>query len=68
MMMLVDLTDTRNALHRCLVTDVAAQRVTRVGRVYDDAAAPDDLNGLTNQARLRVLGMNLEKLARHDET
>ena len=39
MMARIDLTNHAHALHRRLVADMAAQRVTGVGRIHDDAAA-----------------------------
>src|SRR6185369_3907890 len=64
-MMLVGLADARDALHRLLVADVAAERVAGVRRVHDDAALTDQGHRLPYEARLRVLGVDLEITAGH---
>src|SRR5581483_4537696 len=53
---------TADALHGRLVPDVAADRITRIGRVDDHAAVAHDLDGALYQARLRILGVNFEVL------
>src|SRR5690606_25044885 len=46
MMVLVRLTDPRDALHRRLVADVAAQRIAGIGRVNDYSTVADDRDRL----------------------
>ena len=52
-MVLVGLADAADALQRVLVADVAAQGITRVGRVHDDSARTQRLGGLPYEALLR---------------
>ena len=58
MMMLVGLADSGDALHRGLVADMAAERITGVGRIDDDAALTNDVHSLPDQARLGISGVN----------
>jgi hypothetical protein len=51
-----------NALERVLVADVAAERVTGVGRIGDDAAATQNVHGLTNQPQMGIFRMEFEAL------
>ncbi|MNC38670.1 hypothetical protein D3C75_872890 [compost metagenome] len=46
-----------------LVAYLATQRIGRIRRIHHHAPLADDLDGLFYQARLRILRMNLEKLA-----
>ncbi|MCY1188003.1 hypothetical protein D9M73_290510 [compost metagenome] len=62
-MLLVQLAQGTHPLDRALVADLTAQRVGRVGRIHHHPTLADDLDGLFDQARLRILRMNLEKLA-----
>ncbi|MCY1466521.1 hypothetical protein D9M71_848510 [compost metagenome] len=64
-MLLVQPAQAADALDRALVADQAAQRIGRIGRIDDHPAGPDDLHGLLDQARLRILRVYLEKLT-HD--
>src|SRR5439155_23243458 len=57
--------DPPQALHRGLVVQMAHQRIAGIGGQGDDAAGMNDLRGLLDQPRLRVLGMYLKKLT-HD--
>src|SRR5690606_35876721 len=66
MMTCVDAADGADALHRALVTDVAAERITGVGRIHDNAAAADDFRRAPDQAWLRIVRMDGKKL-RHGE-
>jgi hypothetical protein len=61
--LVVDAADAAQFLDRALVVQVAYQRVAGVGRQRDDAAAMDDLRGLLDQARLRILGVDVKELA-----
>src|SRR5438477_12183966 len=58
----VDRADGTDALHRGLVADMTAQRVTRISRVNDHSSGADNLDRLKYQPRLRISGMNAEKL------
>jgi len=58
----VDAADDPDALHRRLVTNVAAERITGIRRINDDAAAADDFRSTLDQARLRTLRMDGKKL------
>ena len=62
-MLVVDAADAAQALDRMLVVEMAHQRVAGIGRQGDDAAGMDDLRGLLDQAQLRIVWMQLEKLA-----
>ncbi len=68
MMVLVGAANPLDALHRGLVADVAAERVTRIGRVNDDAAAVDDRDRLLDQPALRIVRMNFEILRHRGST
>ena len=59
-MMAVGLADVADPLQRGLVADVTAERVARVCRVDDDAAAAQALDRLTNEAPLRGYRMKLQ--------
>ena len=61
----VQLADGQDALHRPLVAQMAAQRVTGIRRVGDDAALLDDFHRFADQPRLRVFGVNVKQLG-HD--
>ena len=56
------LANAANAFHRPFIFNFAAQRVAGIGRVDNHAAFADDLHGLVNQAWLRVIRMDIEKL------
>ena len=70
MMFFVDLANPANSLHRMLVTDMAAQCITGIRRVYDEPSLVDDLNGTLDEAFLcrfrvndKVLGHETEVIA-----
>src|SRR5690606_14226867 len=65
MMVLVRLTDPRDALHRRLVADVAAQRIAGIGRVNDYSTVADDRDRLPDQPRLRIFRMDFEEATWH---
>src|SRR5438105_3712199 len=54
----VDRADGTDALHRGLVADVTAQRVTRISRVNDHPPGAYNLDRLAYQSRLWIIGMN----------
>jgi len=58
----VEATDAADALQRALVTHLATQRITGVGRIDDDAAVLDDLYRLTDQTGLGVFRMYVKML------
>ena len=64
-MILVGASDALNALHRGLVADMAAQGVTRIGRINHHPAAIDDGDRLLDQTALWIVRMDLKKLG-HD--
>ena len=67
---MVVLVGTANALdtfHRGLVANMAAQRVTRIGRVNHEPAAIDDGDRLLDQTALRIVRVYFEEL-RHIES
>ena len=64
-MMLVGLADARDALHRLFVADVAAERIAGIRRIHDDAAGADQRDRLPDEARLRVLRVDLEVTTGH---
>jgi hypothetical protein len=62
-MVTVGLPDATDALERVFVANVTAERVTRIRRIRDDAAAPHDLGCAPDQPGLRVNRMDLKVLA-----
>src|SRR6185436_9100891 len=52
MMALVHVADLPQALHRGLVADVAAERVTRVRRIRDHSTTTDDVDRRPDEPRL----------------
>jgi hypothetical protein len=62
MLLLVEAANPAHALDRVLVVEVARERVARIGRHRDHAALADDVGGLLDEARLRIIGMNPEEL------
>jgi hypothetical protein len=58
--------DAAQTFGRGLVVQMAHERIARIGRDRRDAARVQDLRGLLQQARLRVVGMDFEVL-RHRE-
>ena len=62
MMVTIGVANAANALERVLVADVAAERVTGVGRIGDDAAATQNVHGLTNQPQMGIFRMEFEAL------
>lgn len=63
MVVAVSLAQPSNAFQRVGIADVAAKRVATVGRVGYQPAVAQNLRGLTNQPRLRVLRVQFEILA-----
>ena len=59
----VEPADFANPVERGLVADVAAERVRRVRRIHDDAAAANDVGCLREQSALRMRRMDGEVLA-----
>ena len=45
------------------ISDLTTQRVSRIGWIGDNATACNNLYSLTNQSLLRIIRMNVEKLA-----
>ena len=66
-MFVIQLAQAANPLDRRLVTNMATNGVGRIGRIDDHAAGLDDFHRLFNQARLRILRVNLKKLT-HDRS
>jgi hypothetical protein len=64
MMVFVSLADTTNSLESILVADMAAEGITRVRRVSDDTAIPNDVGRLPYEALLRIFRMEPEPLHR----
>ena len=62
MMLFIHATDAAQALDGALVVELAHQRVAGIGGQGHHAAGLDDLRRLFDQAQLRILGVNLEKL------
>jgi hypothetical protein len=62
-MVLIHLPYGPNTRHHMLVAQLAAQRITRIGRVNDDATCPHDGHGLPYQPQLRIIGMNGKELS-----
>jgi len=63
-MPVVELSDALDALHSRFIADMAAQRITRIDRIYHQPTAIDDRNRLLNQPFFRVIGVNV-KILRH---
>jgi hypothetical protein len=63
MMARVNLADDTHALHCRLVADMAAERITRVRGVNDDATAAQNFRRLPDKTRLRIIGMDGEQLS-----
>ena len=53
MMMTIGLADAPHPLQRILVADMAAERVTGIGRIGDEPAAAHDFRRAADQPRLR---------------
>ena len=62
-MMFIHLTYRANACHDILVAQLAAQRITRIGRINDNTARPHNGGRLSYQAQLRVIGMDGKELS-----
>ena len=62
-MFFIELSNGSNFIHRLLITNMAANRIGRVGWIHHDAAFTDNLHGLSNQSVLWIFFMDLEKLA-----
>src|SRR5690606_18691856 len=60
----IQVADGPDAVHPALVAELAPQCVPRIGRVRDQAISAYDLGCSAHQARLRVLGVNVE-VGRH---
>jgi hypothetical protein len=65
MVILACVADTRDALHCSFVTDVTAERVARVRGIDHDPTGANDLDRLSYQAGLRILGVDFEIVAGH---
>ena len=65
MMFFVDLANPANSLHRMLVTDMTAQCITGIRRLYNDPSLIDDLNGALDKAFLCRFGVN-DKVLGHE--
>ncbi|MNT77648.1 hypothetical protein D3C71_1644060 [compost metagenome] len=64
-MIAVQLTDTADAFHGRLVFQFATQRVAGIGRIDDHPTFTQHIHRLVDQARLRVIWMDIKKLT-HD--
>jgi hypothetical protein len=62
-MPVVELADSTYALEGAFVTDMAAQRVGRVGGIHNDSPLPDNIGRLPYQPELRIVRVYLKKLA-----
>ena len=62
MMVAVGVAQAADALERGRVADVTAERVAAVGRIGDQPAVAQDLRGLADQPRLRILRVQFEIL------
>ena len=60
--LIVQIADAADTLHRRLLADLTTQGVGGVGRIDDHATVQDDVDGASNQARLGGFGMNLKEL------
>ena len=67
MMVAIGLANGANALERGLVADVTAERIARIRRIDDHAAAAQTLDRLANEAALRGHRMQLQ-IDTHDST
>ncbi|MCY1368425.1 hypothetical protein D9M69_554040 [compost metagenome] len=65
-MLVVQPTQAADALDGILLADAAADRVGGIGRINDDATAPDNLDRLFYQARLGIFRVDLEELTHID--
>ena len=57
MVMAVGVANAPDAIERVLVADVAAEGVTGIRRVNDEATVTHDLGGAPDQPQLRIVGM-----------
>ena len=62
-MPVVEVTDATNTFHAGLVTNVTAQRITRISRIDNQSFSTNNLDSLLNQACLRINRVYLKKLA-----
>ena len=62
-MFVIHLTDLANSLHRLLITNMTAQRVTRIRWISDQSSFSNNFHSTTNQALLRCYRVNYEVLA-----
>ncbi len=60
--LVVDAAQVADALDRCRIADVAAERVARVGGIGDHAAGPHDARGARDQPVLGVERVNGKEL------
>ncbi len=65
-MQLVEASNRPDPIERGLVADVATERIRRVGRIHDHAAAAHDVRGLREQPTLRMRLMHGKVLAHGD--
>ena len=62
MVFLVNFADVQDFFHRVFVAELATQRIAGIGGVNNHAAVAHDVGGLLNQAVLRIIGVDGEKL------
>ena len=67
-MLVVDATNTAQAVNGVLVIQMAYQRVAGVRRQGDNTTRVNDLRGLPDQARLWVIRVNLKVLGHKNKT
>ena len=61
-MLFVDVANLAQAVQSVLIPDLTAQCVTRVGRIHDQPARAQYLDGLPHKAALRIAGVYSEVL------
>ncbi|GAA5240530.1 hypothetical protein BMMON2_33520 [Burkholderia mallei] len=66
-LLVVEPADAAHALDRILVVQMARERVARIGRQRDHAAATHDFGRLPDKARLRIIRVNPEELGHGDK-
>jgi hypothetical protein len=62
-MVLIHLPYSPNARHHMLVAQLAAQRITRICRINDDATRFHECDSLSYQPQLWIIGMNGKELS-----
>ena len=61
-MLFIDMSNPSQAGQRVLVTNMAAQRITGIRRLYNHTTAMNNINGLLDQTQLWMRGVYFQVL------